>query len=221
MSGSHGPSTSRFREVPPGTIAAIVTHLDMTAPPAALPPKPRPSLRLEWRARPDLDWYRNLYRRVGEEWLWFSRLLMTDADLAAMLHDPDNEVYVLLDGEAEIGMLELDWRQRPDCEIVFFGLVPEAFGGGAGAWLIGQAQDIAFGNGAARLWLHTCTFDHPKAMAFYMAHGFRPYKREIELAPDPRLYGGVRPDAAAFHPVIAPPDDGPGDGPEDAGPETP
>lgn len=196
--------------VPPGSIAAIVTHLEKTAPPVAYPAPPRPGLHVRRVERPGLDWYRTLYRRIGEDWLWFSRAVMTDAQLAAVIHHPAVAVYALEAagedrGEA-IGLLELDWRERPACEIVFFGLVPEAVGAGLGVWLMGEAQRLAFQEGGAeRLWLHTCTLDHPNALPFYLARGFRAFKREIEIAPDPRLFDDFRRSAAPHHPIIEPP----------------
>jgi hypothetical protein len=41
----------------------------------------------------------------------------------------------------------------------------------------------------SRFWVHTCTLDHPNALAFYMRSGFVPFRRQIEIAPDPRLQG--------------------------------
>lgn len=197
---------SSLLPVPDGAIAAIVTYLEMFGRPESLPPKPQASLSLEQRRKPDLDWYRNLYRQIGEEWLWFSRLLMNDQQLVSVIHHPNVSVYALSDGERDIGLLELDWRQAPDCEIVFFGLVPQAISQGAGAWMMGETQRIAFDvEGATRLWLHTCTLDHPQALPFYLRQGFRAFRREIEIAPDPRLTGDMRADAAAFHPIIGSP----------------
>ena len=76
-----------YSDVPAGKIACVVTHLEMTARPA-----PRPNPPGEWSLRkiemPDLGWYRDLYRRVGEEWLWFSRIRMPDAELAAKIQSP-------------------------------------------------------------------------------------------------------------------------------------
>ena len=83
-----------YSDVPAGKIAAVVTHLEMTARPA-----PRPDPAGAWTLRrvdaPALDWFRDLYRRVGEEWLWFSRIRMPDAELAAIVHSPQVEVYAL------------------------------------------------------------------------------------------------------------------------------
>lgn len=191
--------------VPVGCIAAVVTHLEMREPPAERPTmSDRPGLALVRVPTPDLEWYRGLYRAVGEDWLWFSRLTMTDRQLADLLRNPQVAVYAVRDGAREIGLVELDWREAPDCEVVFFGLVPDATGRGLGAWAMREVQRLAFVQGTARLWLHTCTLDHPRALPFYIAQGFRPFRREIEIAPDPRISGELRRDAAAFHPVIAP-----------------
>jgi hypothetical protein len=110
-----------YSDVPAGKIAAIVTHLEMTARPA-----PRPDPADAWAVRrvdtPGLDWFRDLYRRVGEEWLWFSRLQMLDAELADIIQSPLVEVYVLVHEGRDEGLLELDFRQPGQCELVFFGI---------------------------------------------------------------------------------------------------
>jgi len=33
--------------------------------------------------------------------------------------------------------------------------------------------------GASRVWLHTCTLDHPSALANYKARGFRIFKEVV------------------------------------------
>jgi GNAT superfamily N-acetyltransferase len=191
--------------VPNGCIAAIVTHLEMTAPAQVNTPQPpRSGLTLDPVPNPEVDWYLRLYRAVGEEWLWASRLFLTDHDLAAIIQHPDVAIYAIRDGEREIGIVELDWREPPDCEIVFFGLIAGELGQGLGRWAMAEVQRLAFGGGARRLWLHTCTLDHPGAVQFYQAQGFRAFMREIEIMEDPRLAGLTRPDAGPYHPVLEP-----------------
>ncbi|HEY1447300.1 MAG TPA: hypothetical protein VGF33_02075, partial [Caulobacteraceae bacterium] len=55
-----------------------------------------------------------------------------------------------------------------------------------------------------RLWVHTCTFDHPSALGFYVRSGFAPYAFMVEVLPDPRLTGQLPPDAAPHVPLIRP-----------------
>ena len=190
-----------YSDVPAGKIAAIVTHLEMTARPA---PRPDPvgAWSLRRVDRPVLDWFRDLYRRVGEEWLWFSRIRMPDAELAKRLHAPQLEVYALVDGGRDEGLLELDFRESGQCEIGMFGVTPKLVGTGAGRWLMRRALDIAWSRPVERVWLHTCTFDHPAALAFYQRSGFRAFRRQVEVADDPRLDGTVPRDVARHVPVI-------------------
>ena len=186
-----------YSDVPPGKIAAVVTHLEMTARPA-----PRPEPAGVWTLRrepsPDLDWFRDLYRRVGEEWLWFSRLQMADAELAAIIRSPMVDVHALVHEGRDEGLLELDFREAGECELAFFGVTADLIGRGAGRWLMNRALELAWSRPVSRVWVHTCTLDHPSAPAFYQRSGFRPFRRQVEIADDPRL-DGTAPRSAAKH----------------------
>src|SRR3954470_20836802 len=120
-----------YSDVPAGKIAAVVTHLEMTERPAPRP-DPAGASMLRRVPSPDLDWFRHLYRRVGEEWLWFSRLQIADAELSAIIHLPLVEVHALVQDGRDEGLLELDFRQSGACELVFFGVTAKLIGSGAG-----------------------------------------------------------------------------------------
>jgi len=190
-----------YSDVPNGKIAAVVTHLEMTE-----RPTPRPDPPASWTLRrvaaPDLDWYRDLYRRIGEEWLWSYRLQLSDAELAPIVAAPSIEVYALVHGGCDEGILHLDLRQAGECEVVLFGVTAKLIGSGAGRWLMNRALEIAWSHPISRLWLHTCSLDHPSAPEFYQRSGFRPFRRQIEISDDPRL-AGILPRGAARHvPII-------------------
>jgi GNAT superfamily N-acetyltransferase len=188
-------------DVPAGKIAAVVTHLEMTARPP-LRAEPPGAWTLRRIDRPALDWFREFYLRVGEEWLWFSRVRMSDAELAAIIQSPQVEVYALtLDGRDE-GLLELDFRREGQCELAFFGVTAKLVGGSAGRWLMNRALAVAWSRPITRVWVHTCTFDHPSALAFYQRSGFRPFRRQIEIADDPRLDGTAPRNVAKHVPMI-------------------
>lgn len=189
-------------DLPPRKIAALTTYLEMGAPPVGPRGPPRRDLAFDPVVDPDLDWYRALFRRVGERWLWFSRLALSDAELRHVLHRLETELYVVMRGTDEIGLVELDRDPSGDVEIVFLGLVGEAIGFGVGGWLMDQALRVAWGPGTRRVWLHTCTFDHSRALAFYCTAGFRPYKLALEIADDPRLTGVLARDAAPHVPLV-------------------
>jgi GNAT superfamily N-acetyltransferase len=170
-------------------------------------PAPRPApaeLRLSLRhvERPALDWFRRLYRSVGEDWLWYTRHAMADAALAAIIHDPRVDVYVLMAGADQAGLLELDFRIPNECEVSFFGVTAPFIGTGAARWLMNEALERAWSRPPRRVWIHTCTFDHPAALAFYLRTGFRPFARQIEIVDDPRLTGILPRTAAPHVPII-------------------
>ncbi len=189
-----------YSDVPDGKIAAVVTHLEMTTRPVGAQLEGPWALRRE--RTPDLEWYRDLHRRVGEDWLWFSRQQLSDAALAAIVRSPLVEVYALMHEGHDEGLLELDFRKPGDCELVFFGVTEKLFGQGAGRWLINQALERAWSHPINRVWLHTCTLDHPAALAFYQRAGFRPFRRQVEIADDPRLTGAAPLTAARHVPII-------------------
>src|ERR1700735_3710175 len=192
-----------YLDISTGKIAAIVTSLEMRGRPQIRVERVDAPWRLERFEQPALDWYRDLYRRVGQDWLWFARLRLADADLAAILHDPAIEIHALIaeTGRAE-GLLELDYRVAGECELAFFGVTAPLIGTGAGRWLMNRALECAWARPIERFWVHTCSFDHPDALAFYRRSGFVPFRRQIEIADDPRLSGLAPVTAAAHIPII-------------------
>jgi GNAT superfamily N-acetyltransferase len=189
-----------YTDLQPGKLAAVVTHLEMRERPTLDPPTARIALRAV--ERPDPAWYRALYRAIGEDWLWFSRIEMSEAELAGILHRPGNETHVaIVDGE-ETGIVELDRRDPADVEISFFGLKPAATGKGIGGAMMTEALRLAWRPETRRVWLHTCTLDHPAALTFYRRCGFTPFARSIEVVDDPRLTGVLPRSAAPHIPII-------------------
>ena len=188
--------------VPDGHCAAIVTHLEMCNRPQPRLLRAGPLRLVPWK-QPDLAKYRALFSRVGTPWLWFSRAVMPDAEVAAIIGDPAVEVFAVVDPSGiEVGILELDFRDLPNCEIGYFGLIPELNGSGHGRWLMGEAMARAWRKDVTRVWVHTCTLDHPSALGFYRAQGFVPFRREVETFPDPRLTGYLPSEAAPQVPLL-------------------
>ncbi len=195
-------------DLPAGKIAMVVTFLAIERPPPGGPDLPgaEPDGSTVTRlAEPTVAGYRALYRAVGEDWLWFSRAIMADAALQKIISAPTTDILVLRQDGKDIGIAEFDFADAGNAEIVSFGVVREAYGTGAAGKLMRTAlahafgRDPATGRNARRVWLHTCTADHPGAVRFYRKMGFRPYKVAIEIADDPRLDGTLRADAAPAH----------------------
>jgi GNAT superfamily N-acetyltransferase len=190
-----------YEPVADGELAAVVTFLEMRkAPQFQMPASDLSLRRIE---RPEPDEYRRLFRRIGRTWLWFSRLIMGDSDLAAIIQHPGVELSIVVDEVGtDIGMIELDFREEGQCEIAFIGLLPELTGLGHGRWLMGQTLRLAWREGVRRVHVHTCTLDHPAALPAYRHAGFTAYKRAIERFPDPRLIGILPKDAAPQIPLL-------------------
>lgn len=190
-----------YSDVPAGKIAAVVTHLEMLERPA-----PSDDRKRTWVLRrveaPPLDWFRDLYRRIGEEWLWFSRAGMSDAELAGIIQAPLVDIYALVQDGCDEGLLELDFRTPGQCELAFFGVTAKLLGSGAGGWLMNRALELAWTRPISRLWVHTCTFDHPAALSFYQRSGFRAFRRQIEIVDDPRLDGTAPRHVAKHVPIV-------------------
>ncbi len=193
-----------YEALPSGELAAVITYLEMQEPPSR--PAPGAPLSL-WRVEdPDLDEYRALFRRVGARWLWFSRLVMDDAKLGAIVRDPNVELHLIVhDDEGEIGMLELDFREPGQCELAFLGFVPEQAGRGQGKWLLSHATHMAWRDGINRVHVHTCSLDHPAALSAYRRADFTPIRRAVERFPDPRLLGILPKDCAPQIPLLGTP----------------
>lgn len=188
-----------YTDLAPGKIAAIVTYLEMLQCPAHAKAS---AVKLREIKNPNLNWYRDVFRRAGERWLWWSRLDMTDAQLSAVLKASTTELFIAESEGTEVGMAELD-RSRPgQVEIAFFGLYAEALGKGWGQPFMEALLDRAWNSSTSRVWVHTCTLDSPVALPFYVKCGFRPYKRAIEVADDPRIRGVLPESAAPQVPIV-------------------
>jgi GNAT superfamily N-acetyltransferase len=190
-----------YDALPNGELAAVVTYLEMRSPadqPAIWSP-----LELRRVEVPQPAHYRELFKVVGSPWLWFSRLVLDDAHLAEIIQHPKVELYSVRDEDGrEVGMIELDFREPHECELAFIGLVPELSGKGHGKWLLAEATRLGWREGVDRLHVHTCSLDHPAALAAYIRAGFTPYKRAIERFPDPRLLGILPKDCAPQIPLL-------------------
>lgn len=106
MSITRPPLPEGYSPVPLGHVANVATFLEMTAPPSSqLPQVYAPELVLKpWR-NPDLAAYRALFKTIGENWLWYSRLIMADEKVSAILNHPDVALYRLFRGKAVAGLL--------------------------------------------------------------------------------------------------------------------
>lgn len=191
---------------PPGRMRTTVTYLEMTAQPARRQrPVPLERLALMRAENCTFSFYRYLYDNVGQEWLWWFRRAMPEADLKAILSDPLVEIYVAYVAGVPAGFVELDRRQAGHCELAYLGLLPEFIGRGIGGWLLDWAVEAAWnGPGIEKIGVNTCTLDHPRALLTYQKAGFHPVRQQEKEEDDPRVTGLIPRHAAPHIPLIEP-----------------
>jgi GNAT superfamily N-acetyltransferase len=160
------------------TVDVKVYYLEMLAPSVQEVPPPREGLTVLHAKRPTVAYYRFLHDTVGKSYHWRRTRRLTEAELAAVLHHPLNEVHVLHADGTPAGFVEFDRRTEGEIEITQFGLMPEFIGQGLGRYFLRWAIDRAWNYAPGRLWLHTCTLDHPAALPNYLKAGFLLYKEE-------------------------------------------
>lgn len=166
------------------TLETIVTFLEMKTPGDlggndTLPP----SVMITKVLNCTVSFYRYLYGEVGREYHWVERRRWSDEQLSAYLADPGVLIWLLQVDGCPAGYYELCRDGDGGVQIAYFGLVPDFVGQGLGKLLLSAAvkSGWALDPRPARVWLHTCTLDHPQALPNYMARGFVPYKTETEL----------------------------------------
>jgi GNAT superfamily N-acetyltransferase len=164
-------------------VEVVRTHLELTEPDQLAPFKlDDPLLRLARVPVCTVELSRRLYREVGEAYHWVDRYRWAEQEWREFVTQPGFGVWILSRDGDLAGFFELRTEEDGAVEISLFGLVPRFQGKGLGKHLLSCAVETAWAIGATRVWLHTCTLDHPHALPNYHARGFREFKRETYVA---------------------------------------
>ena len=122
---------------------------------------------------------RFLYCFIGERWAWNDKRNWPDERWQAYVESADLRTFIgMIDGSIA-GYYELH-KKTENVEIAYFGLTPEFIGRGLGGALLTHAIEQAFAWDVERVWVHTCTLDHPAALRNYLARGMRVYSTTTE-----------------------------------------
>jgi GNAT superfamily N-acetyltransferase len=161
------------------------TYLEMTTPDALRPELADPgSQRLERVEGCPAHFFRYLYTEVGRQYQWTDRLHWSDERIREYLSGPI-WLWLLSVRGAPAGYFELARSEDGAMEIAYFGLLPEFVGQGLGKHMLSRAVEEAWMLGPTRVWLHTCTLDHPSALPNYLKRGFRRVKEEKYMVEQP------------------------------------
>jgi GNAT superfamily N-acetyltransferase len=185
-------------QLPPGykLVPVRTTYLEMRNRPETEPVAPPPGCAVERWEGPEVREYLELFSAVGGEWGWSGRLFLKEEELRTMLHARTTEIYLLRCGGQVAGFGELDRsqagsegpRRGGQAEVAYFGLLPGFIGRGLGKFLLDWVVRRAWEGKTERIWLHTCAYDHPGALAAYLKAGFRAYDEKIEWQPYPEVF---------------------------------
>ena len=134
---------------------------------------------LECKAK-QFRYNRFLYNLVGEKWQWFDNNSWSDAKWKEYAESDMLRTFVGYIEGSPAGYYELLKEKNSDVQISYFGLAPPFFNMGLGGYLLSHAIDSAFKWDTKRVWVHTCTLDHPNALNNYLARGMNIFKEEVE-----------------------------------------
>jgi ribosomal protein S18 acetylase RimI-like enzyme len=122
---------------------------------------------------------REFYENVGRPWQWTDRLTWSDEQWVAYAGRETIQTWLGQRDGQSVGYFELNAQAHGDVEIAYFGLLPEFIGQGLGGALLSAAVERAWEMAAPhRVWVYTCSDDHPHALGNYRRRGFRLYKTE-------------------------------------------
>ena len=121
---------------------------------------------------------RFFYLEVGKIWQWTGKLSWTEEQWRDWADREEHQTWMLLYQGTPAGYFELNTQDR-DVELAYFGLLPPFVGKGLGGGLLSAAIENAWGPKTNRVWVHTCSLDHPNALNNYQARGFQIYRETL------------------------------------------
>ena len=119
------------------------------------------------------------YKNIGKKHKWVDRLTWSEEKWIKYVSSKNVNSYVLKHRDDLVGFFELIFHpENNETEIAYFGILEEYIGKGYGGFLLSEALRIGFKN-AKRIWVHTCSLDHPNAIENYKSRGMKIFKTEI------------------------------------------
>jgi ribosomal protein S18 acetylase RimI-like enzyme len=130
-------------------------------------------------SKPTVDFCKFLYKEVGRDFFWRDRLKWSDQDWLNYISNDFFKLYILKKNNELAGYYELLYDPKiSSMEISYFGIFKEFFGKGIGGYLLTDAILTSFNQKINKVWVHTCTLDHPNALKNYLARGMTIFKTE-------------------------------------------
>ena len=131
------------------------------------------------KIKPDFQLNKFFYKQVGKNHRWIDRLTWSDEKWINYISNRNLETYIISESCDLAGFFELLHNpELKETEISYFGLLEEYIGKGIGGYALSIAIKKSFERNIRRVWLHTCTLDHPNALKNYIARGMTVFKKE-------------------------------------------
>jgi ribosomal protein S18 acetylase RimI-like enzyme len=142
--------------------------------------KPIDNLKIDLLKSENFELNKFFYKQIGKKYQWVDRLAWSDATWQKYTANKNLKTYVLKENNNLIGFFELIYNNEAfDCEIAYFGIFEEFFSKGYGGYLLSEAIKLGFQSNVKRVWVHTCSLDHPNAILNYKSRGMQVFKNEI------------------------------------------
>ncbi len=162
--------------------AVITYYLEMTSASALTPKLDSKGLIVKECEIKQFKVNKFLYQFVGGAWQWTDKLKLSDKDWQTYAENDNLRTWIAYYKGSIAGYFELQQQAEGTIELGYFGLAENFIGKGFGGYLLSQAIKEAWGWGnTQRVWVHTCSLDHPSALNNYKARGFKVYKEETRV----------------------------------------
>ncbi|MCA9218166.1 MAG: GNAT family N-acetyltransferase [Planctomycetales bacterium] len=109
---------------------------------------------------------------IGSKYNWGGRHGWQLEDWQAFVDRADLETWVAYWSDAPAGYFEIETQTDGSQRVHCFGLLEPFIGRRLGGYLLTRCVQRCWERDATRIWLRTCTYDHPHALANYKARGF-------------------------------------------------
>ena len=136
-------------------------------------------LKVKLLKKIDFNLNKFFYKQIGQNHRWADRLSWNDNMWVNYVSDQSVNTFVLMHNKNLAGYFERIYnKQSNEFEIAYFGILHEYRNKKFGAYLLSKAIELSFKDGAKRVWVHTCTFDHKNAIKNYLSRGMKIFKEE-------------------------------------------
>jgi ribosomal protein S18 acetylase RimI-like enzyme len=131
------------------------------------------------KKKPTIDLCKFFYKEVGRDFFWRDRLKWSNQDWLDYVNNDFFKLYILKYNNKLAGYYELLYDPKTNSmEIPYFGIFKEFYGKKIGGYLLTDALSTSFKQNITKVWVHTCTLDHPNALKNYLARGMKIFKTE-------------------------------------------